>query len=417
MNLQEMETQHAAAIAKAEAIIGGPERAKRPFSPTEQSNIDAALNEARALEPRIARAKKEARESSIQTVSQAASRIRAMRKDAGISEYAPVPPLLDSRNRERMGPKQLSAGYRDTFHQYVSTGAKGNMTAALYEGSDAGGGYAVPITMADSIVPLEPTASDIRSICTVIPTDKNYLLPTTAPSGLPIAQLTAELAQFGGTLPLFAQTSLSAYMITLLAPVSLQFAEDQPALEAYMRTVVESAFLEEEDTYFTQGTGSGEPQGLIGNVGAGVTEEPDGGGNMVSIDGTSSLVGQLKAKYLKNSSWLMNQTTALILRKSQVETNIFYPAWTRENGQDFLHRYPVFYSASMPTAARGNAPILFGDFKRGYIIGDRGGSALRLKVIDELLATQGVLLWLLYRRTDARVLIQEAIQQYNVALS
>ena len=33
--------------------------------------------------------------------------------------------------------------------------------------------------------------------------------------------------------------------------------------------------------------------------------------------------------------------------------------------------------------------MLFGDFKRGYVIGDRGGSGINVKVLDQPLATQG----------------------------
>lgn len=71
----------------------------------------------------------------------------------------------------------------------------------------------------------------------------------------------------------------------------------------------------------------------------------------------------------------------------------------------------------MPAAARGNAPVIFGDFKRGYIIGDRGGSGINVKVLDQPLATQGLIQLLAYRRVDGRVRRSEALQQYNVSAS
>jgi HK97 family phage major capsid protein len=113
----------------------------------------------------------------------------------------------------------------------------------------------------------------------------------------------------------------------------------------------------------------------------------------------------------------MSRPTSIILRKAQVETNLFNPIFTRVGNQDFLHGYPVAYSANMPTAARGSAPILFGDFKRGYVIGDRGGGGINVKVLDQPLATSGQIILLAYRRTDGRVRRSEAIQQYNVSAS
>jgi HK97 family phage major capsid protein len=172
-----------------------------------------------------------------------------------------------------------------------------------------------------------------------------------------------------------------------------------------------------EEALYVTGTGTGQAQGLIGNVGAGVTEEPDAQGNLVSINGTLDILAALKSVYHPGASWLMSRATSVILRKAQAQANLFEPVWTRVGAQDFLHGYPVFYSSSMPTAARGVAPILFGDFKRGYVIGDRGGSGINVKVLDQPLAQQGQIVLLAYRRTDGRVRRSEAIQQYNVAAS
>lgn len=101
------------------------------------------------------------------------------------------------------------------------------------------------------IAPLSPTASDIRDIATVIPTTKNFLLPTTAPTGLPTTTQTAELAGFAQSVPSLGQTEVQAYLNALLAPVSLELAQDVPGLEAWMRNVVEAALLEQEDALFS----------------------------------------------------------------------------------------------------------------------------------------------------------------------
>jgi HK97 family phage major capsid protein len=71
----------------------------------------------------------------------------------------------------------------------------------------------------------------------------------------------------------------------------------------------------------------------------------------------------------------------------------------------------------MPAAARSACPVLFGDFKQGYVIGDRGGSGINVKVLDQPLAQQGQIVLLAFRRTDGRVRRSEAIQSYNVAAS
>ena len=180
-----------------------------------------------------------------------------------------------------------------------------------------------------------------------------------------------------------------------------------------------TALLEYEEPLFISGSGSGQPQGLLGNIGSGITAEPDTNGNLVSIAATLSILNTLKATYHKNASWLMQPATSLIIRAAQVGFYLFEPVFRRENGVDLLHGYPVEYSSSMPTAARGATPALFGDFRKGFLIADRGGSALILKVIeqDATLAAQGVLTLLGYRRTDSRVMRSEAIQGITISAS
>ena len=64
----------------------------------------------------------------------------------------------------------------------------------------------------------------------------------------------------------------------------------------------------------------------------------------------------------------------------------------------------------MPSIAAGNTPVLFGDFGSAYIIGDRGGSAVGMKVLDQTNFINGIMTLLLYRRTDGRVRCPEAVQ-------
>jgi HK97 family phage major capsid protein len=106
----------------------------------------------------------------------------------------------------------------------------------------------------------------------------------------------------------------------------------------------------------------------------------------------------------------MSRATSIVLRKAQKQANLFEPVFTRVGNKDYLHGYPVTYSTAMPAIAAGATPALFGDFKTGYCIGDRGGSGINVKVLDQPRATEGLVILLAYRRTDGRVRRSEAIQ-------
>ena len=67
---------------------------------------------------------------------------------------------------------------------------------------------------------------------------------------------------------------------------------------------------------------------------------------------------------------------------------------TRTAQRGFSGR-PVFFDVNAPRfrpqPRRVCTPILFGDFKQGYIIGVRGGAGINVKILDQPQATAGLL--------------------------
>lgn len=337
---------------------------------------------------------------------------------------------------ELSGRRTLGAGYAKALHGFLMSGGKiadpmltehfdpvgggfplptAGFSAALYEGSGAAGGYAVPITVDDQIVPLAPQEMAMRQLASVIPTRNDIKLPTK--QSFSTATAKAETSSFTESEPTIGQITLSAFMAGVLQEISWELAQDVPAFQAFAVDDMILALQMYEENLFINGTGSGQPQGVLNNVGSGIFAEPDSNGNMVSTTGLLNLIGTLNEAYHSDAAFIMSRPTSVVIRKAQLQSNLFFPALTSVGGQDYLFGYPVKYSAYMPAAARGNAPVIFGSFKRSYIIGDRGGSGINVKVLDQPLASQGLIQLLAYRRTDGRVRRSEALQQYNVSAS
>jgi len=394
MNLMDLKQQHKFALDRAESILND-----NP-NPTEAQlrDIDMCTREAAATRRQI---------QAIESQNTITGMMQRTPKGAVL--------LVDGGRRYTKTVKQeLSAEYTGDFYDYISS--KGTKVgAALYEGSDGSGGYAVPVTVDDQIVPLAPQEMALRRLATVIPTVMDIKIPIKQSFGTTAAK--AELSSFGEVEPTLEQTTLSAYMAGNLHNISWELAQDVPAFQAF---AVDDLILSQqmfEENLYCNGTGTGQAQGIFGNVGAGITDEPDSNGNLVSINATLDVQGTLNAVYHPNASWLMTRATGIIIRKAQTQANLFSPAWTRVGKQDFLHGYPVEFSAYAPAAARGATPVLFGDFKRAYVIGDRGGSGINVKVLDQPLASQGILQLLAYRRTDGRVRRSEAVQGITISAS
>lgn len=388
MKLFELKKQREHALAKAEAIVKASESAKRSFTDAEEMDINNCMAAVKALNPQIA-----ALESK-----------NTLRTQLTNGMIVPAVAASEGYKQKNGVIHHLSAEYAEQWLEYVQSNGQ-TIGAALYEGSSAAGGYVVPVTVEDQIVPLAPNEMAVRQLATVIPTSMDIKIPQKASYGTTTAK--AENSAFTENDPTIGQITLSAFMAGNMEKVSWELAQDVPSFQAFVVTDLILAQQMYEDNLYINGTGSGQAQGLIGNVGAGTTQA-------LSLSGILDLIATLNAVYHPNASFLMQRATSIALRKLQVTANLYEPVFTREGKQDFLYGYPVYYSSSMPANSGTNTPILFGDFKAGYCIGDRGGSGIIVKVLDQPFAVNGQIALLAYRRTDGRVRRSEALQGYTL---
>jgi HK97 family phage major capsid protein len=302
------------------------------------------------------------------------------------------------------------------------------MSAALYGGaggsSGAAGGYAVSVPTDGQIASLALPDLGVRSLARAIPTETDIKIPTQTAFGT--AGIKAESGSSTNTFsesdPTLGQFTLTAYMLGLTHTVSWELLNDVPLFQEFGVRDLLNAVDILEDGFFVSGSGSGQPQGLVGNVGTGTGSATavESTGSYL-LQSTMSVVGTLKSQYFRNAAWLMSRATATAIRAAQLQQNLFSPVWTREGGRDLLHGFPVSYSATMPAlptaTTAGVTPILFGSFQDGYVIGDRGGGGTFIKILDQPLATSGQTILLGYKRVDGRVRLAEAIQSVSISHS
>lgn len=406
--LKNLQSNRDVVLARADARLANAERHGRPLESHQKQDHENDMKEVADINRKIEAAKAKAAPSSRSTAEIRAELVKLDKRFA-------TPQPREEKRGETPIPSRFSRDYYDAFHGYI--GGDSPLNASMYEGSSTAGGYAVPIEVAGQVVPLAPQDSAVRRLSTVIATRSDLKVSQAVTRGAFAAK--TETSGFATSQPSLSQFTLSAFPVGAETEISLELAQDAEYFQTFVLSDMETALLEYEEPLFISGTGNGQPQGLLGNVGAGIVAEPDANSNLVSIAATLSVLGTLKDTYHKDASWLMQRATSLIIRAAQVGTNLYEPVFRRENGVDLLHGYPCAYSNSMPAAARGATPVLFGSFKRGYLIGDRGGSAMIMKVIEQdmNLAQQGVIALLGYRRTDGRVMRSEAIQGISIAAS
>jgi HK97 family phage major capsid protein len=433
-SLLELKKQHHEELSRAQSILMTAEREDRELTVAENCTVNGLMASADKLMPEIAAKEKMNTMSKsfpggmVLTGTQGGpaltgtpgSRGRAQKPMS--QEYSSAF-LSFLRSGGKQASSELSEGFDPLFGGFALPAMPG-MSSALYEGAGSGGGFAVSVPTDNLIVPLGLPDLGVRSVAKVIPTATDIKIPAQASFGT--AGIKAESGsssnQFSESDPTLSQFTLSAWMCGLTHTVSWELLQDVAMFQEFGVTDLLNAINIAEDGFFVTGSGSGQPQGLIGNVGTG-TGSPyavDGTG-LYLLDSTLDVLGTLKASYFPNASWLMSRTTATAIRKAQLQSNLFAPVWTRENGRDYLHGLPVSYSQSMPSlptaTTAGVTPILFGSFADGYVIGDRGGSGTFVKILDQPLATSGQTILLGYKRVDGRVRLSEAIQGISISHS
>ena len=444
MNIIDMRLAQKEALTRAEAIVAACEQAKRVMTEGEREDYTKAMS-----------AYKDWGDTA--TARDGLTTIRNLWPNGkpgpldpanGVRGVAPAPAkaaLVRGR-----GQTPMSADYTESFLAFLRSGGKQTgsalsegfdplfggfalpafqgMSAASYEGagggSNAAGGYAFNLPTDNQIVPLAVIDLGVRAVAKVIPTETDIKIPgqaTFATAGIKVESGSATNS-FSESEPTLDQFTLSAYMLGLYAKASWELLQDVQVFQEFLVRDLIDAVSINEDNFFVNGSGSGQPQGLIGNVGTGTAApyllESTGA---YLLDSTIDVVGTLKGAYYANAGWLMSRATATAIRRAQIQANLFAPVWTREGGRDYLHGFPVTYSQAMPAlptaTTAGVTPILFGSFQDGYVVGDRGGSGTFIKILDQPLALSGQTAFIGYKRVDGKIRQSEAIQQISISHS
>jgi HK97 family phage major capsid protein len=383
---------------------------------------ELVLNQAQEAHTKLTDVQEAAFQSAtaeIKDIDQTIARMEAIAKSkAQINEPTSTPfiaPTAKAKNNTKVG---FSDEYITEFWNHFKNPAKGISNAALgenaptYVGTD--GGYLVPQRTDPTIPALAVNECSARKLSQVIVTDMDLKLPFQASKTVAAAKAESRTANnpFAGTPPSFNTVTLSAYMAGVQVQATWELLQDVGALESFITADINRGMYNYEENAFVNGSGTGIALGYLNGA-------TDANSAALSINSILDLTGNLKQAYYANASFLLNRQALIALVKSQIAANQFqnFVTWDTQ-GNARLLGYPVFFSSSMPVFAAGSPPtsgaVLFGDFSAGWVIGDRGGSGIQAKVLDQPGAVNGVTIILGYRRTDQRCRIAESVQLMTV---
>jgi len=328
-------------------------------------------------------------------------------------EYA-VPVYKNVYSNTRYGRDQLSPEMKQFIH-FMRTGEKVNK--AMVEGTPSAGGYLVPEEFEAEVIRKLANDVAVRRAGARIFTMSSNRLEVPTETARNSGGWVAEGAAYTQQDTALGQVALTPYKYTRLIQTSEELLEDSAIdLANYFATVFAEDFAEAEDTAFLEGTGSGQPTGILNDTDI-VTNDPtdtsfgdeDAG---FTPDDVIAHLYSLRAPYRRNATWIMNSASAQVLRTMKDGNGQYI--WTESapggiaNGEPArLLGRPVIVTDNISNDDTDGNRIILGDF-RYYLIGQRRG--LTIMRSDDYAFNTGHVTFRASLRVDGKVSQAEAFK-------
>jgi HK97 family phage major capsid protein len=255
---------------------------------------------------------------------------------------------------------------------------------ALTEGTQAQGGYLVRPQIERQIVLARELDNVLRQLCSKLTVTTNSIqldqLGLTTTAGW-VAELATKPESTGMTL---ASVTASVFTAAGLATVSNQLlADSNPAIDGLVTTDLAKRLIALEEAAFINGTGTGQPLGILNTPGISAT--PLTATDVLSLlDSILDAVALVETNHGAPSAILMHPRTWTRILKSRDAQGAYYidPAGGPQDPRTgvrgpvkTLWGYPVVTSNRVPTNLGGGtneSRVIVGDFKEALIL-DRQG--------------------------------------------
>lgn len=296
-------------------------------------------------------------------------------------------------------------GYGPAFEAYLRRGKDGlgpNDRKALSEGTDSAGGYTVPEDVQTAIIKKIATLAVVRQYARVISTGRDivkwprvkYTTNNQYTSGIrltwtgeiPAAATTARVTD-----QVFGEFSIPVHTAMASQLLSMDLLEDSAfdVMGISSELFGEAFALGEEDTFW-DGTGAGQPRGIITD--ASDTTNFDAAGvqtaataNTIDADEIVDVIYALPAQYERNARMYMTKATEKAIRKlKDADSDYIWPVQALVGGlgpaAQALLGFPVsraeFMNEISDATNTTTYPLVFGDLS-GYAVVDRVGLSLK----------------------------------------
>lgn len=321
-----------------------------------------------------------------------ADALQALKVDAINADIARLQKEVDDTNT-KVAAAQMGAGqdgkrvkdaeYSGAFSAHMK---KGDVQASLNKGVATEGGYLAPVewdrTITERLVVVSPMRQ-IASIQKISSAGFSKLFNNRGTTSGWVGETTARPAT---NTPTFSPLNFVPGEIYANPAATQQMLDDAEVdLEAWLAGEVDTEFAFQEGVAFLAGTGANSrPLGILTYVTGGasaavhpwgaILATPTGQAAAVTADSIIDLTTALPSEYTGAARFIMNRNTQGVVRKlKDGQGNYLWQPSAQAGQPATLQGYGITEMPGMPDVAANSIPMLFGDFKRGYLIVDRAG--------------------------------------------
>ena len=301
---------------------------------------------------------------------------------------------------------RASDEYKKALLQAMRTNFR-QISNVLQEGIDPQGGYLVPDEYDKRLIDILTEENVMRTLGTNITTSGEHKINIAA------TKPAAAWIEEGGTLTFgdatFDQIILDAHKLHVAIKVTEELLYDNAFnLENYILTQFGKALSNAEEDAFINGTGVGQPLGILAETGGAQVGVTSASSTKVTADEIINLVYSLKRPYRKNAVFLANDVCVAELRKLKDNNGQYLWQPSLQAGEpDRVLGYKIYTSPYFPVPTAGGTAVAFGDFSY-YNIGDRGTRSFA--ELKELFAGNGMIGFVDKERVDGKLVLPEAIK-------
>ena len=323
----------------------------------------------------------------------------------------PTSKPLTGKPMKADGDKAVKTGrasdeYKKALLQAMRTNFR-QISNVLQEGIDPQGGYLVPDEYDKRLIDILTEENVMRTLGTNITTSGEHKINIAA------TKPAAAWIEEGGTLTFgdatFDQIILDAHKLHVAIKVTEELLYDNAFnLENYILTQFGKALSNAEEDAFINGTGVGQPLGILAETGGAQVGVTSASSTKVTADEIINLVYSLKRPYRKNAVFLANDVCVAELRKLKDNNGQYLWQPSLQAGEpDRVLGYKIYTSPYFPVPTAGGTAVAFGDFSY-YNIGDRGTRSVA--ELKELFAGNGMIGFVAKERVDGKLVLPEAIK-------